>query len=367
VRNEDWPSTRTVLRVVGVLLAVTFGLYLLWLSRGVLTWVAIAAFLAVAINPLVALLQKRLRLRRAAAILMVYVIGVGLVAGAALVFVPPLIEAGQELAEQVPEYVDQLEESSLVQDLDEEYDILANVEEQATDALSGIAGPDTAVDLATRVFNGLVALISIAVLCFLLSLYGPRARAFALAQATGTRRIRMERIADRIYRVIAGYVVGIFLVALTGGFAVWVFLTILDVPFALLLAFWAGLASLVPLVGATVGGIPYIAVAFFQGWPIGVAAIVFLIVYQQIENNVFQPVIHRYTVQLNPLWILLAVLIGATLLGILGALLAIPIAGIVQVLVQEWWAARRGVTPPPAPGTSLTGPRAEPPPAPEAS
>jgi predicted PurR-regulated permease PerM len=148
---------------------------------------------------------------------------------------------------------------------------------------------------------------------------------------------------------------------------VWVFLTILDVPFALLLAFWAGLASLVPLVGATVGGIPYIAVAFFQGWPIGVAAIVFLIVYQQIENNVFQPVIHRYTVQLNPLWVILAVLVGGTLLGILGALLAIPIAGIVQVLVQEWWAARRGVTPPPAPGAQLTGPRAEPPPASEAT
>ena len=89
-------------------------------------------------------------------------------------------------------------------------------------------------------------------------------------------------------------------------------------PFALLLAFWAGFASLVPLVGATIGGIPYITVAFFQGWPIGVAAIIFLIVYQQIENNVFQPLIHRYTVQLNPLWIMLAVLIGANVLGIVG-------------------------------------------------
>ena len=357
--TNDWPSTRTLLRVVGVLLAVALSLWFVWLSRGVLTWVAIAAFLAVAINPLVALLQKRLLLRRAAAILMVYVIGTGLVAGAALVFVPPLIDAAEELTQQVPEYVDQLSQSSLVQDLDEEYDVLNRIEQESTDALSGIAGPDTAVDLATRVFNGLIALISIAVLCFLLSLYGPRVRAFALDLSSGTQRVRLERIADRSYRVISGYVVGIFLVALTGGFAVWLFLTILDVPFALLLAFWAGLASLVPLVGATVGGIPYIVVAFFQGWPIGVAAVIFLIVYQQIENNVFQPVIHRYTVQLNPLWIILAVLIGATLLGILGALLAIPIAGIVQVLVQEWWAARRGVAPPQAPGARSSGPRPE--------
>ena len=159
-------------------------------------------------------------------------------------------------------------------------------------------------------FNGLVAIISIAVHVLPAEPLRARARGRSRWAATGTRRIRIERIADRIYRVIAGYVVGIFLVALTGGFAVWLFLTILGVPFALLLGFWAGLASLVPLVGATVGGIPYIAVAFFQGWPIGVAAIVFLIVYQQIENNVFQPVIHRYTVQLNPLWVILAVLIG---------------------------------------------------------
>ena len=114
MRNEDWPSTRTVLRVVGVLLAVAIGLYLVWLSRGVLTWVAIAAFLAVAINPLVSLFQKRLRLRRAAAILMVYVIGTGLVAGAALVFVPPLIEAGQQLTEAVPDLERMLVQSGLI-------------------------------------------------------------------------------------------------------------------------------------------------------------------------------------------------------------------------------------------------------------
>ena len=91
---------------------------------------------------------------------------------------------------------------------------------------------------------------------------------------------------------------------------------------------------------------PYIAVAFFQGWPTGVAAIVFLLVYQQVENNLIQPAIHRRTVQLNALWIILAVLVGAQVLGILGALVAIPVAGIIQVLVQEWWAVRKGMPPP---------------------
>ncbi|WP_217921175.1 AI-2E family transporter [Miltoncostaea oceani] len=344
--RSDGLSTRALLRMVGVLFAVLAGLYLLWLSRGVITWVVIGGFLAVAMNPLVSLLQVRLRMRRAAAIFIVYLAVAGVIAGAALLFVPPLIDAGQQLTEEVPTYVEQLSESELVQQLDEEYDVLDRIEEEATSALGGVAGPDTAVELATRVINGLVALISIAVIAFLLSLYGPRAHDWVLAQQHGEKRVRLQRVSERVYRVISGYVVGVFLVAMTGGVAVWIFLTIIDVPFALLLAFWAGFASLVPLVGATIGGIPYIAVAFFQGWPIGVAAIVFLIVYQQIENNLFQPMIHRFTVQLNPLWIILAVLVGATLIGVVGALMAIPAAGIAQVLIQEWWAARQGGVPP---------------------
>lgn len=347
--TTEGPSTRAILRIVAVLGSVAAVAYLFWLSRGVITWVGVAAFLAVAINPVVNLLQHRLRLRRAAAILLVYLLGTAVVGGAVLLFVPPLIDAGQELTQQVPEYVDQISESSVVQDLDREYGILDRVETEATSTLEGIAGPDTAFELAQRVVNGLVALISIAVICFLLSLYGPKARAWFLAQLQGERHDRADRVAHRIYRVISGYVVGIFAVALTGGFAVWLFLTILGVPFALLLAFWAGFASLVPLVGATIGGIPYITVAFFQGWPIGVAAIIFLVVYQQIENNIFQPLIHRYTVQLNPLWILLAVLIGANVLGIVGALMAIPIAGIVQVCLQEWWSIRKGTAGPSLP------------------
>lgn len=333
--------------MIGVLAGVAALAWLVWLSRGVLTWVAIAAFLAVAIDPPVRILQERLRMRRAPAIGLVYLIATGFLAGAVLLFVPPLIDAAEQLTEEVPVYVERLSESQLVQELDEEYDVLDRLEEEATAALGGIAGPDTAVGFATRVVNGLVALVSIAVICFLLSLYGPRARTWAMAQAEGERHERLQRVADRIYRVIAGYVVGVFLVALTGGLAVWIFLTVVDVPFALLLAFWAGMASLVPLVGATIGGVPYVAVAFFQGWPIGVAAIVFLIVYQQLENNLFQPLIHRFTVQLNALWIILAVLVGATVLGIIGALMAIPIAGITQVLIQEWWAARHDTVPPP--------------------
>lgn len=339
---DGGPTNRAIVRTVLVVVALFALLYLAWASRGVLTWVAIGAFLATAMDPLVTFLQRRLRLRRSASIGLVYLLGLGVTAGAVFLFVPPLIDAGQQLSEEIPGYVSQLQESQLVQDLDAEYNLLDRLEEEVTSTLEGVAGPDTAVEITQRIVNGLLAFISIAVIAFLLSLYGGRLRVWLLEQWRGQQALRLERILDRMYRVVAGYVVGVLLVAVAGGLAAYIFLTVVGVPFALLLAFWAGLASLIPLVGATIGGIPYIAVAFFQGWPIGVAAIVFLIIYQQIENNVFQPVIHRFTVNLNPLWIILAVLIGAQLLGVVGALVAIPVAGILQVVLQEWWAWRRG-------------------------
>ena len=361
---DGGPTNRAIVRVVLVVVALLGLLWLIWVSRGVLTWVAVGAFFATAMDPLVKVLQGRLRLKRSVAIGLVYLMGLGAIAGAVFLFVPPLIDAGQQLGDEVPGYVSRLQESQIVQELDAEYNLLERLEEEVVAALEGMAGPDTAVEITQRVVNGLVALLSILVIAFLLSLYGGRLRSWVMSQFTGEARARLERVADRMYRVVAGYVVGMMLVATTGGVAVYVFLTVMDVPFALLLAFWAGLASLIPLVGATIGGVPYIMVAFFQGWPIGVAAIVFLIVYQQIENNAFQPIIHRFTVHLNPLWIILAVLLGAQVLGLVGALVAIPVAGIVQVIIQEWWSWRRRepvmpLSPPGAPDEMPAGPPAD--------
>ncbi len=341
-RVTDMPTARAVMRVVGVLLAVGALLWLVYVSRNVLTWLAIAAFFAVAINPLVNLFQSRLRIPRAGAILLVYVLGLAVIAGLTLLFVPPLISAATGLTDTVPGYIEQARDSRLIERLDEEYDFTRRLEREVTSTLSGVAGPSTAVALAQRVINGIVALLSIAVICFLLSLHGPRLRAWVMRQVQPGREERVGRVLDRMYRVIAGYVLGVLLVALLGALAVYAFLTVVGVPFAPLLAAWVFLASLVPLVGATLGAIPYIAVSFFESWPLGVAAIAFVLVYQQLENQLVQPVVHRHTVQLNALWIILAVLIGAQVLGIVGVLVAIPIAGIAQVLLQEWWSMRRG-------------------------
>ncbi len=341
----DGPSASAVTRVVLTLLGVGVVLWLLWVSRSVLQWLAISAFLAVAINPLVSLMQNRLRFRRAPSIGVVYLIGTGAIVGAALLFVPPLIDASQGLVDSVPGYVDSLSRSGVVQDLDREYGLLQQVRTQVTSVLSNLAGPNVAFDLATTVVNGILALVSIAVLTFLLSLYGPRIRAWTEAQFMGDGRERTVRMLDGMYKVIAGYVVGTGIVALVAASAASIFMWIAGVPYIPVLALWVFFLTFIPLIGATLGGVPYIAVAFFQSWQVGVAAVVFLVIYQQVENNLVQPLIQKRTVNLNPLWIILAVLMGTQAFGILGALVAIPVAGILQVVAQEWVAGRSGAAP----------------------
>jgi putative heme transporter len=339
-RPGDGWSAAAVARVFLTLVALSALLWIAWISRTVILWVAVAAFLAVAINPAVTLLQTRLRLRRGASIGVVYLGLLGLLAGALFVFVPPLIEAARGLVEAIPGYVDQLQRSAWVRELDRDYDLLDQLRERATDLVGTLAGPDTAVEIATRVVNGLLALVSIAVLAFLFSLYGPRIRVWAERQVEGDDRARVIGVLDGIYRVIAGYVVGVFAVAFLGASAAALFMTVAGIPYAPVLALFVGVMAVIPLVGSTLGAIPYVAVGFFQGIAVGVAAIVFFAVYQQVENNVVQPFIHRRTVNLNPLWIIIAVLVGTQVLGIVGALVAIPVAGIVQVLVQDWLAHR---------------------------
>ena len=348
---DGGPSNRAIVRVVMVAIIVAVAtlavLWAAWLSRQIITWILVSALLAVAINPLVNLLQKRLRLPRVPAIAGVYLMAFAVITAVAAIFVPQLITAGEQLGEDVPEYADRLQESRLVQDLDARYGLLDELETRVTDVVATVAGPSTAVDITTRVANGLVAAITIAVVTFLLSLYGAEIRRWVITQFSGTMRPRVERVADNMYRVIAGYAVGLLIIATIAGTAAWLFLSALGIPGASVLALWVGLMTLVPLVGATLGGIPYVIVSFFVSIPLGVAALVFLLVYQQVENNFVQPLIQRRTVQLNPLWIIIAVLIGAKLLGIVGVLVAIPVAGMIQVAIQEFW-SRRQPTPAPA-------------------
>ena len=156
------------------------------------------------------------------------------------------------------------------------------------------------------------------------------------------RRERVRRVAGDCAKAITGYMAGNLLISLIAGAAAYVALLILGVPFREVLALWVAFADLIPLVGATLGAIPTIGVAFLHSTPAGIAALIFYVVYQQFENHVLQVTIMSRTVALNPLVVLVSVLVGVDLFGVLGALLAIPAAGVIQVIARDLWDNRRG-------------------------
>jgi len=141
---------------------------------------------------------------------------------------------------------------------------------------------------------------------------------------------------------VTGYVTGNLAISVIAGLFTYGWLRIFGVPFAFILALWVAFADLLPLVGATLGAIPPVFVAFLDSPRLGIATIIFFVVYQQFENHVLQPVVMARTVKLNPLAVLVAVIVGVQLAGLLGALLAIPVAGALQVVVRDVWDERRG-------------------------
>ena len=151
-----------------------------------------------------------------------------------------------------------------------------------------------------------------------------------------------RRVGHDCAKTVTGYITGNLLISLICGLLTYAVLAIMGVPFAGLIALFVGLADLIPLIGATLGAIVGVLAAFTASVTAGIVVLIFFVVYQQLENHLLQPLIFARTVQLNPLTVLLAILIGVELAGILGALLAIPIAGILQIIARDIWDTRQG-------------------------
>src|SRR5581483_3876657 len=274
-------------------LAFAIAVILLWKLRRILALVVIAAFFAVILNPLVDALT-RLRIRRSLATTIVFVLGMGAFAALAYTFVRPVYDAGQSFAQDIPGFVDKAQHGQgRVGELIKRFDLEQKVKENAPklqEALKNAGGP--AVHAAQRVASGLLALV---------------------------RSVQVRRIGQDAARAVTGYMAGNLLISVIAGMITWIFLTIIGVPFGGVLGLWVGFADLLPLVGATIGAIPSIAIAFLHSTGAGIAVVVMYIVYQQVENHVLQPVIMSRTVHLNPLGVLLSVLVGVELAGFVGA------------------------------------------------
>jgi predicted PurR-regulated permease PerM len=327
---------KTILTVLGLIVAVWALLHVIVVARSVIVYILIAIFLALAINPLVAVLMRRgVRSRGAASGIACLIVLVG-IAAIGYAFIPTLVDNVNNFVDAAPGYVHDLTKGKgRLGFLETKYHVVERLEHYVKQGgakkLFGLSG--AAVTVTKSVLSFIVGVVTVAFLTFFMLLEGPAwmERFFGLVPPESQPRWRA--VGNDIYRQVGGYVTGNLAISLIAGALATFVLLILGVPFAVALGLLVGLLDLVPLVGATVAAIIVVAVGFLHTVVAGVVLILFFVVYQQLENHVLQPLVYNRTVSLSPLAILVSVLVGAELAGVLGALAAIPVAGAIQVLI----------------------------------
>jgi predicted PurR-regulated permease PerM len=328
-------------RNVLVAIIVVATVYVLWLLREVLLLAVLALFVAVALSGPVGYLTRRLRLPRALAILLVYACLAGLIALLGLLVLPPLVRECEELLRAIPAYIRDLADEGVFQRWDKEYGIVDKLQGEAgklPGVLEGALGELEAITIGA--IERVVEMIAILAVAFLLLLDAPRVLEFVYRQLPPEREERARKLAADTARAVSGYVAGVFAVAALAGVVSFLVMLILGIPFAVPLAVVMAFFALLPLVGSSIGAVVIAFVAAFEGLGIVLAWAGFWVVYQQTETHVLGPLVYRRAVDLRPVFVILSVLAGATLMGILGALLAIPAAATIQILVREWWQMR---------------------------
>jgi predicted PurR-regulated permease PerM len=332
---------RTVFTTTLTVVAVVLGLYLVYLLRKPIGWLAIACFIAVALSGPVAWFSRWMRRGFAITLTLISVLLIPVAAIA--IVVPPLVREGSNLVERVPDYArefnDYVNDNERLKRLNEEYDITGKVQDWANDLPSRIGdAAELLGNLGVGIVNSVFAAVTIFIMVAFILGSGPRWVRALLALQPAERERRLGATLDRMGQAVGAYVAGALLQAFVAGITTFIVLTILGIPFAAPLAVMTALFDLIPMVGATIGAVIVGVVTVFADFPLDtIIWVIWAIVYQQVENNLIQPRIQNRAVGVHPFGVIFAVLCGGTLLGVPGALLAVPVAASIQIAVVDWW------------------------------
>ncbi len=335
VREVEVDPRSLALATVIVVLTVA-AIRLLTSAPRTLVYVALAVFLTLAADPLVALVRRHLPVDRTGGVVLVFVglaVAVGLLA---LFLIPPAIRQSAQLGEQLPQVARDLGDLPFVGDELVERDVPAKVEEYVKDLPDRLSGNTAPIgDAARSIADSAVGLIATGLLATALLLDGERLAQRARALLPERRRERADRIAGLLYRAVGRYAAGSVLVAGIAGMVVLATGLILGVPLSPLAAAWVAVFDLVPQIGGAVGGIAFVALATTKSAGTGLICLAVFVVYLQLENHVISPLVVGQAVQLSPLATMLAALVGVAAGGIVGALLAVPLAGAAKLMWTE--------------------------------
>lgn len=345
---------RTILTIDAVVILTYVGYRLVGRLREIILWILIAAFVALVLNPAVRFLQRH-RFGRPAAIGLVFLTAVLIFAAILGLFGYPLVNSLTHLGEQLPTMVKQVQKGhGRLAHLLQHFHLLSWVQRNApklqkTARNLGKPALSVGANLAKAVFSTILALFTIGFLSLFMLLEAPTLRKAALRTLSHERRVSVEQVAHRVSRSVSSYILGTVALSFLFGLVVLITLAVLGVPFALLIGLWVALVAMIPLVGGLIAGIPAVLVALLHSPTAAIVTLIVFIGFQLVENHFLYPIVMSRTVQMNPLWVLLSVLVGANLGGVFGsqlgaltgALVAIPVGGAIQAISKEVWTQTR--------------------------
>lgn len=333
-RRLNWRSPFLVALLATLGVAVGAGIVaLFWLSAHVLLLVGVALFLAIGLDPAVSWLVRRHWPRWAAVLLVLVVIAAGL-AGFVAAAVPPVVSEAEQLIADVPVLLQQAQDhSSWIGHLNDQFGLQDRLQSFLSSSGETIAGGVFGVSVV--VFGAIADLLVVIVLTIYLLADLPRVRSLIYRVVPGSRRPRAILLGDEIMAKVGRYVLGNLVISLIAGVLTFVWLTVFGVPYSVLLSLTVAVLDIVPVVGSTVAGLAVTAVALTVSLPVALATVGFFVVYRFLEDYLLVPRIIGRAVDVPPLVTVVAVLAGASLLGLVGALVAIPISAGVLLLVRE--------------------------------
>jgi len=310
------------------------GLYALYTVRAILIRILIALFIAVSLDPAVRWLTRR-GMRRGWAVTLIFLLAFLLFTAFLISVIPPLVTQGRNLADDLPDYLTRIQrQSSQYRELNDRYNI--------SDQLQGLAGTlpsrlgSGLLGFTSRVFGAVFNGLTVLVFTIYFMADMPRIRTGVVRLFPVDRRARARRVVDLVVDKVGGYMIGNIIISLVAGVASFIVFTLLGVAFPVPLAFVVAICDLIPMIGATLGAIIGVAVALFSTDLVRTVLVAaFFVAYQQLENYVIAPRVLKTTVELGAAAVLIAGLIGATVLGLVGALMAIPVAAAFNVLLNE--------------------------------
>jgi predicted PurR-regulated permease PerM len=333
--HETTSLIKKVAIIYGVIGLATAGLYLIYLLNAVVLQLVVALLLAVVLNPLVGFFLRR-GIRRTLAsffAILIALAGVLIVLG---VIVTPLVTEGGRLAMNIPQIASNLTQNPTVANLNARYHIVDRLKQTTEDSATKLAGASVPLlSVFGRLIGGASAIAIIFVFAFFLLIDGPEVWAMVLKAAGDEYAPRLDRIAQKMTKSISGFVTGNLLISLIAGSVGLVTMLILRIPYAFALAALLAVFDLIPLIGAAIATIAIGLVALTKGLLVTAIIVAVLLTYQVVEGHVIQPLVYSRAISLSPLLIVLASVIGAELGGIIGVLLAIPAASVMQIIFEE--------------------------------